>query len=87
MEKVLQEQRNFLQVFNIVSSQGEKIDDSYEYQGIKAWHDFGGYTCWLQYNDLIVTLLFHNRVKFDYEHEDTVTKFIGKVDKILAKSS
>jgi hypothetical protein len=85
MDRVLKEKRNFLQLFNVVSTQGEKINDGYEFQGIRAWHDFDGYTCWLKYNDLTVTLLFHNKYQFDYQSEDTLTNFMKKADKLLAQ--
>lgn len=85
MENLLNDKRNFLHLFNVVSTQGEKINNGYEFQGIRAWHDFDGYTCWLKYNDLTVTLLFHNKYQFDYQSEDTLTNFMKKANKLLAQ--
>jgi len=84
MKESTKEKRNYLHLFNVVSTLGEKVNGGYEYQSIRAWHDFDGYTCWLKYKDLTVTLLFHNKYKIDYQSEDTVNIFLKKVDKLLA---
>lgn len=83
MEKILKEKRNYLKIFNLVTSKGIKKDNDYEFEGINASHDFDGYTCWLKYQDLTITLLFHNKYQFDYTHSETVERFIKKVDRIL----
>lgn len=74
---------DLLQVFNLVTSQGSKINGNYEYQGIKAWHDFDGYSCFLGYRDLTLTLLFHGRYTFDFQQQETLDVFISKVNKLL----
>lgn len=84
MNKKLKEKRNYLHAFNYICTQGIKIDNAYELQGIKAWHDFDGYTCWLSYNDLTITLLFHNKYEFDYKHDETVERFIKKIDHMIS---
>jgi hypothetical protein len=76
--------RNYLQAFNEILTVGEKVDEGYEFEGIKAIHDFDGYTCWLKYKDLTLTLKFHNNYQFDFESTETLSHFMKKVDVLLA---
>ncbi|GAA6172567.1 hypothetical protein NBRC116592_22370 [Colwellia sp. KU-HH00111] len=85
IDKITTDKRNLLHVFNVIRDNGVKVNQGYELQGIKAWHDFDGYQCWLSYHDLTVTLLFHNKYQFDYSHDDTVANFTKLVDNILKK--
>ena len=81
----LQEKRHFLEIFNVITSKGQKQDRAYEYEGIRAWHDFDGYTCWLAYGDVTITLFFHNKVQVDYEKQETLNLFIKKISQILSR--
>lgn len=83
MDKILEEKRNYLKVFNLVTTKGDKIDTHYEFEGISASHDFDGYTCWLTFQDLTITLLFHNKYQFEYTNTETVERFVKKVDRLL----
>lgn len=85
MEKLLNDKRNYLQAFNIILTAGDKVDEGFEFQGIRAFHDFDGYTCWLKYRDLTLTLKFHNDYHLDFTHKETLNHFIKKVDELLAK--
>ncbi|MBA6262622.1 DUF3081 family protein [Colwellia sp. Bg11-12] len=67
--------REFLEIYDFITKEGIKLDGMYEHSGIKAWHDFDGYTCWLGYKDLTITLLFHGRFSIEYEHKDTLESF------------
>jgi hypothetical protein len=67
--------RDFLEIYDFITKEGIKLDGIYEHLGIKAWHDFDGYTCWLGYKDLTITLLFHGRFSIEYEHKDTLESF------------
>lgn len=78
---------DLLRVFNVVTTQGIKTDGNYQYQGINAWHDFDGYTCFLGYKDLTLTLLFHGRYTFDYQKQETLDLFLSKVNKLVAAKS
>ena len=78
---------DMLQVFNLVTTLGDKTKSSYEYQGLKAWHDFDGYTCFLGYKDLTLTLLFHGRYTFDFTEQATMDAFIAKVNKLLVAAA
>jgi hypothetical protein len=78
---------NLLQVFNLVTTQGTHANGYYEFSGIRASLDIDGYTCWLSYKDLTVTLLFHGMYDFDYQDQDTLDVFFKKVTHILHEHS
>jgi hypothetical protein len=75
--------QKLLRTFNLVTRKGVKADGLYELSGIRASHDFDGYTCWLTYKDLTVTLVFHGLFNFDYQEESTLNVFFNKVNKLL----
>lgn len=75
--------KDLLQIFNLVTTDGEKVNESYEFQGVKAWHDFDGYTCFLEYKDLTLTLLFHGRYNVDFQQQETFDNFVTKINKML----
>lgn len=79
--------QSLLQVFNLIISLGQKVDDVYKFAGISAAHDFDGYTCYLTYRDLTVSLLFHGSYDFDYQNEQTLVLFFDKVAKLLAEQA
>ncbi len=79
--------KDLLQVFNLVTSEGIKTNENYDFQGIKAWHDFDGYTCFLAYKDLTLTLLFHGRYSVDFEQQATFDAFLAKVNKLIVSKS
>lgn len=85
MNNAKPELTDFLHVFNLITSQGDKNANGYEYLGIQAAHDFDGYTCYLTYKDLTLTLLFHGRYTFDFEAEDTMATFMKKVNQIITE--
>ncbi|WP_286235396.1 DUF3081 family protein [Thalassotalea sediminis] len=64
-----------LLVFNHVINHGTLSDGKYNIENITAWHDIDGYTCYLGYKDLIMTIYFHNRFDFDYQDKQTVDDF------------
>ncbi len=76
--------RDFLLIFNQIQTKGIKLSSAYEFLGINAQHDFDGYTCWLAYKDLTVTLLFHGKFYLQFEHRDTVREFYKKAHSLLA---
>jgi hypothetical protein len=75
--------RDLLYVFNTILTEGVKTESTYEFLGVRAWHDFEGYTCWLSYKDLTVTLLFHGKFSVDYQQKDTVNEFYKKVNSLV----
>ena len=74
---------HYLYVFNHVISQGEKRESVFYDGELSAWHDFDGYTCWIAYKDLTITLLFHGRFDIDYKYEDTLKQFYQKVNVLI----
>jgi len=76
--------QNLLQIFNLVTTKGNKLDSVYELSGIRASQDFDGYTCWLAYKDLTVTILFHGSHDFDYQEKETIDIFFKKISNLLA---
>ena len=76
-----------LSVLNEVLTKGTRIgsitDSKYELDGLTAWHDYDGYTCYLRYKDLTLTLLFHGKFAIDYQDKKTVTEFYEKSKRIL----
>ena len=74
-----QKQRSMLEAFNVITAKGVKKDGVYEFLGVRAWQDFDGYTCWLSYKDLTVSLLFHGKYSFEYQDKDTLKAFFNKI--------
>lgn len=79
--------QNLLQIFNLITTEGTKEEGVYLFSGITAWHDFDGYTCWLAYEDLTITLMFHGCYDFDYLEDDTLDIFSKKIDKLLSNQN
>jgi hypothetical protein len=76
--------QNLLQIFNLITTKGNKKDGVYTLSGITASQDFDGYTCWLDYKDLTITLLFHGSYDFDYQKDNTLEIFFNKIENLLS---
>ncbi|MFQ3210100.1 MAG: hypothetical protein ACI9VO_001999 [Colwellia sp.] len=76
--------REFLRIFDLISTQGTKSGSVYEFVGITAQHDFDGYTCWLSYKDLTITLLFHGKFEVEFDKKDTFEEFYKKANSLIA---
>ncbi len=72
-----------LSAFNEILTKGKRIDSEYQLNGVKAWHDYDGYTCYIGYKDLTLTLLFHGKLSLDYQEKKTLAEFYDKMKKIL----
>lgn len=68
--------KEFLKVFDCVRSNGERTEDCYRLGMINAWHDYDGYTCWIGYKDVTVTLMFHGALKIEYRDKAHYNEFI-----------
>ena len=77
------ETADYLLVFNTIITEGEKFESKYLYKGLEAWHDFDGYTCFLSYKDLTLTLLFHGKYSFDFSNKETMNEFVKKIKQLL----
>ncbi len=73
-----------LSVFNKIVSEGEKTGSKYHLNGLNAWHDYDGYTCYIEYKDLTLTLLFHGKLALDYKQKKTLEEFYGKTKSLLS---
>ena len=69
-----------LNVYNHIISHSEKHADKYVLGDLSAWHDFDGYTCYIGYKDLVMTLYFHSRFSFDYKDEATYNGFSSLIE-------
>lgn len=70
--------KQFLRAFDSVCSSGEKFEHKYHLNGLDAWHDFDGYTCWLGYEDVTVTLMFHGSLKIEYDNQANYSEFLKR---------
>ena len=76
--------KDFLYVFNLIQTKGIKLGSEYELLGVRAQHDFDGYTCWLTYKDLTITLLFHSKFDVQFDKKETFNEFYKKVNSLIA---
>lgn len=74
-----------LNVYNHIVSHGEKQAESYVLGELSAWHDFDGYTCYIGYKDLVMTLYFHSRFSYDYENDETYKAFSLLIESMQAE--
>ncbi|GEM80386.1 DUF3081 domain-containing protein [Vibrio superstes] len=70
--------KDFLKVFDCIRSTGTKHDDQYRLAGLCAWHDYDGYTCWLGFKDVTVTLMFHGSLKIEYDKASSYAEFLNR---------
>ncbi len=66
----------FLRVFDAIRETGERTESKYMIGEMAAWHDYDGYTCWLGYKDVTVTLMFHGSLKIEYEDASNYAVFL-----------
>ncbi|PML04609.1 hypothetical protein BCT86_02610 [Vibrio breoganii] len=69
---------DFLKVFDCVRSTGTKQDHQYVLADMCAWHDYDGYTCWLGFKDVTVTLMFHGSLKIEYDKPSSYAEFLNR---------
>ncbi|NMP30394.1 DUF3081 domain-containing protein [Thalassotalea sp. M1531] len=78
----------YLTLFNQAISLGQKQSDGkYKLNEVEAWHDHDGYTCYLGYKDLVMTIYFHNKYAYDYEDPNTLTSFELLVERFSFQST
>lgn len=75
----------YLYAFNRVVSNGDRREGKFYLDDLAAWHDFDGYTCYLQYQDMTLSLYFHGRFSFDYVNEQTLKDFNRLIETYDAK--
>ncbi|MGF1711803.1 DUF3081 domain-containing protein [Vibrio kagoshimensis] len=69
--------KEFLRVFDCIRASGDRLDDRYVLDEVYAWHDYDGYTCWLSYKDVTVTLMFHGTLKIEHGKPSNYSAFIS----------
>ncbi len=74
-----------LSVFEKIRQHGQKDDQEYRLNGVKAYSDFDGYTVFIE--DALVQLRFgfHNQYHFEYEKEQHLEQFVKKLQEIDGK--
>ncbi|MBU2918161.1 DUF3081 domain-containing protein [Psychrosphaera sp. F3M07] len=75
---------NYLELFNHVLTHGEKVADKTTFNKLTAWHDIDGYTCYLGFEDVTLTLLFHSRFTFDYQNKTNLSTFQAEIEQTFA---
>ncbi len=74
--------RQALRVFNTIYEQGNKIDDVFVMDGIRASTGFDGYTVTL-FNDFVqLDIFFHNKFSLTYSNKKERDQFMEKLEKI-----
>jgi hypothetical protein len=71
---------NYLNIFNQILSLGKKREGKFYFDGLSAWHDFDGYTCYIGYKDLVMTIYFHSQFSIEYLEKSTLNGFTKIVD-------
>lgn len=74
--------RFILSVFEKVRQHGEKVDDAYVLDGVKAYTDLDGYTVYLEDAYVCLRFGFHNQYHFDYEKSEQLENFELKLKAI-----
>jgi hypothetical protein len=72
----------YLNAYNHIALHGEKQNEKYILGELSAWHDFDGYTCYIGYKDLTMTLYFHSRFSYDFDDESTLKAFSVIIENI-----
>ncbi|MBM25409.1 MAG: hypothetical protein CL760_06980 [Chloroflexi bacterium] len=75
--------KDFLSVFEAIRSQGKKENNEYRVGELVASHDYDGYTCWLNYRDVSVTLMFHSGLKIKKDSEKNYSNFLKECFSLL----
>ncbi|OCH19040.1 hypothetical protein A6E05_01430 [Aliivibrio sp. 1S165] len=78
--------KEFLRVFDCVRSSGDLQNTKYHLDDICAWHDYDGYTCWLGYKDVIVTLMFHGSLKIEFDKSSNYSYFTKQCLAIITEN-
>jgi hypothetical protein len=65
----------YLYAFNHVLSQGREDAGVYFLGELTAWHELDGYTCYLGYKDLVMSVYFHSQYFCDFEDRQTLKEF------------
>lgn len=76
----------YLYVFNYICTKGVKSENIYYLNDFFTWHDFDGYTCYIGYKDVVLTLHFHGKHSFTYQDTSSFKSFVEKIQDFLPES-
>lgn len=76
----------YLYVFNYICTKGLKTEGVFYHEEIFAWHEKDGYTCYIGYKDLVLTLHFHGNNSFTYQNKNTLEEFSEVIKGCLPES-
>lgn len=79
------DQRLVLKVFEKVRQHGEKTPQGHQLEGMHAYTDFDGYTAFLAYQEVVLTLGFHNQYQFDYPNRHQLELFMNKIKQLNSR--
>jgi hypothetical protein len=74
---------HYFSVYNHITTHGIKSEGKFLLDEFTAWHDFDGYTCFIGYKDLTMSIYFHSRFSFDYDEESTLKAFNVLIDNFV----
>ena len=75
----------YLYVFNHIISKGIKEQGKFNFGELSAWHDFDGYTCYIGYKDLTMSIYFHSRHFYEYREDASLKAFKLLIDKTVTE--
>jgi len=75
-----------LRVYNIVTSNGIKKQEKYQYQGLSAWGAVDGYTVHLSDETVTLSIYFHNKFEIEHKNSKQLDAFIKKLGIIDSKA-
>lgn len=73
----------YLYAFNHIMSKGVKRENVYYCNDLFVWHDMDGYTCYIGYKDLTMTLYFHGKHSYDFQEKSTLNDFGRLIQSLL----
>lgn len=74
--------KHSLSVFNYICEHGERDSGKYQLEGVSAWHDFDGYTCYLQFNQVTLSMFFHGKYQLEYATQAEFNAFELKISRM-----
>lgn len=66
---------NHLNAFILLICHGKLRIGKFFVNELINWHGVKGYTCYIGYKNLIISLLFNSRFLYDYKKETTLSEF------------
>jgi Protein of unknown function (DUF3081) len=71
-----------LRVFDKATREGEKRDDGWHYRGLTVSTDFDGYTVFMNWQNVQLTIFFHNKFTVDCKNAFQLQEFTELLEKL-----